>query len=85
MNAAFVSLLASAQMHGIEPWSYLRHLFVLLPRWPKRHALELAPHAWRDTLQRDDVQPYRPQNLAVPSTALAGRVVTSAISRQGPT
>jgi transposase len=65
VNATFVSLLASCQLHGIEPWSYLRDLLILLPRWPIRHALELAPLAWQDTLQRDDIQrrlaadPYR--------------------------
>jgi transposase len=64
-NATFVSLLASCPMHRLEPWSYLRDLLILLPRWPLRHALELAPLAWRDTLRRDDVQqrlaahPYR--------------------------
>ena len=31
VNAAFVSLLASCQLHGIEPWSYLRDLFCLMP------------------------------------------------------
>ncbi len=68
-NATFVSLLASCQLHAIEPWSYLRDLLSLLPRWPKRHALELAPLSWRDTLQRADVQqrlvadPYRQLTL----------------------
>jgi transposase len=68
-NATFVSLLASCQMHAIEPWSYLRDLLILLPRWPKRHALELAPLSWGQTLQRTDVQqrlaadPYRQLTL----------------------
>ena len=68
-NATFVSLLASCQMHAIEPWSYLRDLLSLLPRWPRRRALELAPLYWRDTLQRADVQqrlaadPYRQLTL----------------------
>ena len=43
VNAAFVSLLASCQMHGIEPWSYLRDLFCLMPSWPRSRVLELAP------------------------------------------
>ena len=33
-NATFVSLLASCQMHRVEPWGYLRDLFILLPSWP---------------------------------------------------
>jgi transposase len=70
VNAAFVSLLASCQMHGIEPWSYLRDLLILLPRWPKRRALELAPLGWSETLALAEVQqrlaahPYRPLTLA---------------------
>jgi transposase/FtsZ-binding cell division protein ZapB len=56
VNATFVSLLASCQMHGLEPWSYLRDLFCLLPRWPKRRVLELAPTSWQQTLEREDTQ-----------------------------
>lgn len=65
VNAAFVSLLASCQMHGVEPWAYLRDLFCLLPRWPKRRVLELAPLHWQKTLEQPDTQqrlaknPYR--------------------------
>jgi hypothetical protein len=43
VNATFVSLLASCQLHGIEPQAYLRDLFCLLPSWPKSRVLELAP------------------------------------------
>jgi hypothetical protein len=42
-NTVFVSLIASCQMHGIEPWAYLRDLFHLLPDWPRNRILELAP------------------------------------------
>jgi len=56
VNATFVSLLASCQMHGLEPWSYLRDLFCLLPRWPKRRVLELAPASWQQTLEQEDTQ-----------------------------
>jgi len=41
VNAAFVSLLASCQLHDIETWAYLRDLFCLLPSWrrsPRRGA-----------------------------------------------
>ena len=31
VNTIFVSLLASCQLHGIEPWAYLRDLLCLLP------------------------------------------------------
>ena len=56
VNAAFVSLLASCQLHRIEPWAYLRDLLVLLPRWPASRVLELAPVNWRKMLEQDDAQ-----------------------------
>jgi hypothetical protein len=56
VNAAFVSLLASCQLHGLEPWSYLRDLLCLLPGWPKRRVLELAPASWSQTLEQSDAQ-----------------------------
>ena len=56
VNAAFVSLLASCQLHRIEPWAYLRDLLVLLPRWPVSRVLELAPVNWRKTLEQNDAQ-----------------------------
>jgi transposase len=56
VNAAFASLLASCQLHGIEPWAYLRDLFCLLPSWPARRVLELAPAAWQRTAEQPDVQ-----------------------------
>jgi transposase len=56
INAAFVSLLASCQLHDIEPWAYLRDLFCLLPGWPVRRVLELAPLNWKKTLEDEDAQ-----------------------------
>ena len=76
VNAAFVSLLASCQLHGIEPWSYLRDLLCLMPSWPQRRVLELAPMRWRQTVARADVQQrldanvYRRATLS-PSSAAA--------------
>ncbi len=56
VNAAFTSLLASCALHEIEPWSYLRDLFCLLPQWPEHRVLELAPVEWSVTRERDDVR-----------------------------
>ena len=56
VNTTFVSLLASCQMHGIEPWSYLRDLFCLLPNWPATRALELAPAYWTETVQTPEAR-----------------------------
>jgi transposase len=49
VNAIFTSLLASARLCGVEPWSYLRDVFCLLPRWPAHRLLELAPLSWNET------------------------------------
>ena len=54
--ATFVSLIASCQQHGIEPLGYLRDLLCLLPSWPVKKVLELAPAYWRATIERTDVR-----------------------------
>lgn len=56
VNATFVTLLASCEMHGLEPYAYLRDLLCLLPSWPIHDVLELAPANWRTTLERPEVQ-----------------------------
>lgn len=56
VNTIFVSLLASCQLHGIEPWAYLRDLFCLLPAWPRSRVLELAPAFWKQTAEQQDTQ-----------------------------
>nr|WP_276600393.1 IS66 family transposase [Nannocystis sp. ILAH1] len=56
VNTVFVSLLASCQLHGIEPWAYLRDLLCLLPSWPMNRILELAPAFWQQTFQQEDTQ-----------------------------
>lgn len=55
-NAVFTSLLASCRMASIEPWSYLRDILCLLPRWSSHRLLELAPVNWAETSARPDVQ-----------------------------
>jgi transposase len=63
INAAFVSLLASCQLHDIEPWAYLRDLFCLLPSWPVRRVLDLAPLNWKKTLEDEDAQQRLDANI----------------------
>ena len=63
VNATFVSLIASCQLHGHEPWAYLRDLFCLLPTWPIKRVLELAPAHWRKTLADPDVQQRLAANI----------------------
>ena len=55
-NTTFVSLLASCQLHKIEPWGYLRDLLCLLPRWKQHRVLELSPLHWSETLQQEHTQ-----------------------------
>lgn len=70
--ATFVSLLASCQLQQLEPWAYLRDLFILLPAWPHARVLELSPFHWAETSQRPDValrlasNPYRRVTLGLP-------------------
>lgn len=63
VNATLVTLLASCEMHGLEPYAYLRDLLCLLPSWPINQVLELAPANWRATLERPDVQQQLEANV----------------------
>jgi hypothetical protein len=63
VNATFVSLIASCRLHAIEPWAYLRDLFCLIPTWPRRRVLELAPARWQETLQEQDAQQRLAANI----------------------
>ncbi len=71
VNTTFVSLLASCALHRLEPWTYLRDLFCLLPGWPRRRVLELAPAYWvqtghqQDTQERLAANPFRLATLAL--------------------
>ncbi len=63
VNANFVTLLASCQMHDIEPAGYLRDLFCLLPSWNHKRILELAPAYWRKTLENENTQQLLAANV----------------------
>lgn len=56
VNATFTSLLASCRMCGVEPWTYLRDVFCLMPDWPEHELLDIAPLHWAATSARDDVR-----------------------------
>jgi transposase len=53
-TAAWLSLIASARLHDIEPQEYLRCLIRLVPLWPAERMLELAPLFWKRTRDRLD-------------------------------
>lgn len=52
--AAIFSLLASCQLHRIEPVAYLDEILRVLPHWPRERYLDLAPFRWADTRARLD-------------------------------
>lgn len=68
------SLVASCRLHGLDPETYLRDLFRVLPHWPKERHLDLAPKFWavtRDRLDADqlanELGPLTVPPLAVPA------------------
>lgn len=63
VNATFVSLLASCSLHRLEPWAYLRDLFCLLPSWPRKRVLELAPAYFQHTLEQPEAQEQLAANV----------------------
>jgi transposase len=67
----WLSLIASAKLHGLDPEKYLRDLFRVLPSWPKRRVLELAPAYWSITRARlDAIELARPLGpLTIPPRA----------------
>ena len=73
VNAAFTSLLASCSLCGVEPWTYLRDVFCLLPRWPEHRLLDLAPVNWPKTRESHDVHKLLDANLFRRLTLDTGR------------
>lgn len=55
-NAIITSLVASCEMHAIEPWAYLRDVLTLLPAWSQTRVLQLAPKCWEKTRQQPETQ-----------------------------
>ncbi len=53
--ANLFSLMASCQLHGLVPETYLAEVIRVLPHWPRNRYLELAPKYWNGTRARLDV------------------------------
>ena len=51
-TCTFTTLIASCQLHGLDPEAYLRDLFRVLPTWPVHRVLELSPKFWAGTRAR---------------------------------
>jgi len=49
---AISSLIASCEIHGIDPEFYLQEVLTVAPSWPAHRALELTPKHWIETRQR---------------------------------
>ena len=50
--ANLFSLIASCELHGLDPETYLAEVIHLLPYWPRDRYLELAPKYWAATRAR---------------------------------
>lgn len=70
-NCVFTSLIASARLHNLEPWSYLRDLFILLPDWPKSRIIELSPKFWNQTMKNTDARQRLTANPFYTVTAIS--------------
>lgn len=62
--AAIFSLIASCRLHELDPFTYLEEILRVLPYWPPKRYLELAPQHWAATRRR-----LRPDELAMPISA----------------
>jgi transposase len=49
---ALSSLVASAELHGLDPEFYLQEILTVIPSYPVKRVLELAPENWLETRQR---------------------------------
>ena len=55
-NTIAVSLIATCQLHDIEPWAYLRDVLTLLPSWPEGTEIDLSPKNWTSTLAKAETR-----------------------------
>ena len=78
-TCTFVSLVASCELHGLDPQAYLRDLFRVLPTWPKNRILELAPKNWRTTRERLDLAEL---DMPLGPITIPGRIERDELARQ---
>lgn len=50
--ANFLTVIASARLHKLDPEIYVRDLCRVIPHWPRDRYIELAPRYWRTTRAR---------------------------------
>lgn len=68
-NATLVSVIASCELHDIDPWAYLRDVLTVLPETADLDPLELAPLNWNATRERLVRQGLLPDVAQRPATA----------------
>jgi len=51
-SCAISSLIASCDLHGLDPEFYLQEILTVAPSWPRSRILELSPKHWVETRQR---------------------------------
>jgi hypothetical protein len=51
-SCAISSLIASCELHGLDPEFYLQEILTVAPSWPLSRILELSPKCWVATRQR---------------------------------
>ncbi|SCC93404.1 hypothetical protein THIX_30632 [Thiomonas sp. X19] len=44
--AVLMTLIESAKLCEVDPWTYLKDVLTKLPTWPNRRLHELLPHNW---------------------------------------
>jgi transposase len=76
----FRSLIASCNLHGINPHQYLEQVLRLAPHWPISRVLQLAPKYWTATVA--DLQPDQRRILVPPWEQDWRRVDATAPPRQ---
>jgi len=76
------SLIASARLHRLDPETYLRDFFRVLPHWPRDRYLELAPKYWAATRARLDADELARElgPLVVPAPAAAEQEAPADVS-----
>jgi transposase len=69
--ANLFSLIASCQLHGLDPETYLAEVLRVMPYWPRDRYLELAPKNWRltRTRLREDELKLALGHISVPPTS----------------
>ena len=70
--ANLFSLIASCQLHRLDPETYLAEIIRVMPYWPRDRVLDLAPKYWartRATLDPDELaRPLGPLTVSAPTT-----------------